>query len=96
MVVSNEVLEERYSNMEKQNEKEHKALFKAMERIWDTMQNFIDSADDKYASKDRVNKLETQIATKAKTKANVKIEFIKTRGAIIVAIIWFAGLYLAN
>ena len=102
-VKSNETLDYIIDSMQKQsdkewiqNAKEHWKLFRAVESLWDTMQAFIHSADEKYASKSRVNGLESRMNKKEESRANVRIEFIKTRWAIIVAVIWFAWLYIAS
>ena len=82
-----DVLEERIKNMETQNNKEHKALFKIVEKIGEQMTTFIKSANDEYATKDELHELKTSIKDTSIQKQKKSIEWLKTWGAVLVALI---------
>ena len=96
MPLSNETLEYMITDIKTQqtedravNTKEHNKLYKL---IW----NFIDSADIKYATKKELNEIKGAINKTKAIKDSKSIEWIKTRWAIFVALIWILGVVLSK
>ena len=90
-----DVLQNEVKNMKEQNNKEHKALFKIVEKVGEQMTTFIKSANNEYATKDELKELKTSIKNTDIQKQKKSIEWLKTWWAVLVALIW-AGWMLAS
>jgi transcriptional regulator NrdR family protein len=79
MALSNETIEYMVTDLKKSQEDDRKANSTEHFKLFKLIRDFIVSADEKYATKSRVDEIVETINSTAKQKTNVKIEFIKTR-----------------
>ena len=84
---STAVLKERIDNMNEQNKKEHWEMLGWIKEIKKDLKDFIEASDEKYATKEEVGNIRDTIKSNTEVKNKKSIEWIRTWGIVIVAVI---------